>query len=201
MHNGFATEKPLCQNRIFVSRDHQELLNLSFINPIDFRRTIPMKIRLTLWGCALLAALFLSGCSTSKMLDSASKGKTYEQLVEEMRPVKTERHAWLGDGRLYSCWTCANGPTWIYTNKAGNEVAVYSFRAGYDYPSYCSGNAYSASCQPAYAQCHVLEKRFEFLNKVVIRAWEVYGSGPKNPPYTQVCSQLDSMVDDWNRGR
>ncbi|MDR2874500.1 MAG: hypothetical protein LBV44_01040 [Methylobacillus sp.] len=155
-----------------------------------------MKIRTILTGCAVLAAMFLSGCADMQ-LNSASKGKTWDQMLAMMRPIKQEDK----DGLRYFCYSCANGPTRTYTNAAGNTVAVYLFWNNYNYDAYCSSDGYyNASCSPAYAVCKAMERRFEFQNKVIVRAWYIVGEGQRNPPYTNACGNMNPAILDTKEG-
>ncbi|MDR2220556.1 MAG: hypothetical protein LBE24_08270 [Methylobacillus sp.] len=156
-----------------------------------------MKIRMLLSGCVVLATMILSGCADMQ-LNSSAKGKTWDQMVAMMRPIKQDSQ----DGVTYYCYSCASGPTRTYTNAAGNTVAVYLFWNNYDYSAHCSSDGYyDAYCTPAYSKCKAMEKRFEFQNNVIVRAWHIISSNePKYAPYTNACASTNPEIIDSKEG-
>ncbi|MDR2212303.1 MAG: hypothetical protein LBE21_01570 [Pseudomonadales bacterium] len=145
-------------------------------------KAIPIKLKLLSLLCALL---LLSGCAELQhhKLESSVIGQSAAQLANTMRL----RPSINPSGMEYYCLVCNGDPMRTYTNGAGNTVAVYFFRSGWDYSSYCEEDYYGVYCEGGYSQCFTAELRFELRNDIVINSETFVAEGNRVPLYTEPC--------------
>jgi len=111
---------------------------------------------------------------------------TYEQLVTSQSSVQ---HV-VDIIDIFRCYRCDGQPTRVYTNKAGNKVAVYFYWQNAEVPVEC--HRYTP-CSGGYNYCVMREQHFEFVNGVVVNAKWAAGYGVEMPLYSNACARYDRI--------